>query len=188
MNEYLQQLLAILTIVFILYTFYILTFLPLIKRKYQCSKIIKQLIHNHTLDTDFNIEQNVQDIYQLLIEAIQNNDLELIKQFLTPQLYNKWQIKLNWSYYTRHYPSKDTATISDCYVVGVDTTYPVEIWVYVRGHHGPLFYKKIRKGRKQQVINLEFIEYWKFVVTDQQLYLDEIYTLKQLPLSHIPIH
>ena len=195
MNEFkqiIEQYSAIIVIIFLLYTLYLCTFLPLLKRRYQVSKIFKQLQEIDIFYQDLSIETMVNEIYEALNEALKLGDESLVKEFLTPHLYENWLIKMNWVSYSRNFNSNRKSKITTCLPIGIKTLTEGkdEIWIYVRGHHGNSFYERkvVKQHHKivNQAINKEFIEYWKFIRDEDHLYLDKIYEKNEINLKEIP--
>lgn len=184
-HELIMRYSSMLAIIFLLYTIYVLSYIPFIKRQYQVNKILKKLCHIDIFYENLNIEEITLEIYEMLNDAIQNCDLEIVKNYVSDKMYEQWQTKLDWMAYSHKFASKRKSKITTCIPIGIKSSND-EIWVYVRGHHDQFFETVITPDYKKQIINKEFIEYWKLIKINDHLFLDEIYSKKQLNLKDIP--
>lgn len=121
------------------------------------------------------IKQKVEACYYQIQIAWSNEDLEVLKDYLTPELYQSWEIKLNWqSFQGRKNQLSDIKLIKHD-VVSVyddDDNDKDYFWVYIEGK----MLDQIVDVNNQIIESNDerFVEYWKFRRKDDRIYLDMI--------------
>ena len=105
----------------------------------------------------------------------QKKDLETLKDYLTPQLLDAWQTKMNWYEFQGRRNELTNIKLIKQHVVNVyDSENDDEdcFWVYIEGMMDDLTIDE-----QNQVIESYdgvFVEYWKFKRLGNRILLDEI--------------
>ena len=121
------------------------------------------------------IKQQVEKCYYAIQEAWSNQNLEVLKQYLSPSLYESWQIKLNWQQFQGQRNVLSNIKLLKHDVVNLyDSTDNNEdyFWVYIEGKMNDKML-----DQENQIIesnNDVFVEYWKFIRNENNIYLDQI--------------
>ena len=94
--------------------------------------------------------------------------MDTLKQYLSPSLYDQWQTKLNWWDYEGIRNELSGIRLLKTMVVEVGDGY---FWSYIEGKMRDRMIKdnEITQDNKEM-----FVEYWRFIVEDDKIYLDEI--------------
>ena len=113
--------------------------------------------------------------YFIIQDAWSNKNLEILKDYLTPQLFEAWQTKMNWYEFQGKRNELTNIKLIKQHVVNVydsendDEDY---FWVYIEGMMDDLTIDD-----QNQVIESYdgvFVEYWKFKRSKDRILLDEI--------------
>ena len=121
------------------------------------------------------IKKEVKRNYFIIQEAWSKKDLETLKDYLTPQLLDAWQTKMNWYEFQERRNELTNIKLIKQHVVNVydsendDEDY---FWVYIEGMMDDLTIDE-----QNQVIESYdgvFVEYWKFKRLGNRILLDEI--------------
>lgn len=121
------------------------------------------------------LKKEVKRNYFIIQEAWSKKDLETLKDYLTPQLLDAWQTKMNWYEFQGRRNELTNIKLIKQHVVNVydsendDEDY---FWVYIEGMMDDLTIDE-----QNQVIESYdgvFVEYWKFKRLGNRILLDEI--------------
>lgn len=121
------------------------------------------------------IKKEVKRNYFIIQEAWSKKDLETLKDYLTPQLLDAWQTKMNWYEFQGRRNELTNIKLIKQHIVNVydsendDEDY---FWVYIEGMMDDLTIDE-----QNQVIESYdgvFVEYWKFKRLGNRILLDEI--------------
>lgn len=142
------------------------------RRRYKAismHKAMKQdLKQNNTFFDEKKMNEVVADYYYTIQNAWNDKDMDVLKQCLSPSLYEQWQTKLNWWDYEGIRNELSDIRLLKTMVVEVGDDY---FWSYIEGK----MRDRMIKGNEVTQDNKEiFIEYWRFIVEDDRIYLDEI--------------
>lgn len=121
------------------------------------------------------IKQQVEKCYYAIQEAWSNQNLEVLKQYLSPSLYESWQIKINWQQFQgQRNVLSDIKLLKHDVVNLYDSTDNNEdyFWVYIEGKMND----KMLDAENQIIEsnNDVFVEYWKFIRNGNNIYLDKV--------------
>lgn len=129
----------------------------------------KELKENNNLFFDEKkMNREVIDYYYTIQNAWNDKDMDTLKQCLSPALFDQWQTKLNWWDYEGIRNELSDIRLLKTMVVEVGDNY---FWSYIEGKMRDRMIKDNEVTQDNKEI---FIEYWRFIVEDDQIYLDEI--------------
>ncbi len=142
------------------------------RRRYKAismHKAMKQdLKQNNTFFDEKKMNEVVADYYYTIQNAWNDKDMDVLKQCLSPSLYEQWQTKLNWWDYEGIRNELSDIRLLKTMVVEVGDGY---FWSYIEGKMRDRMIKdhEVTQDNKEM-----FGEYWRFIVEDDRIYLDEI--------------
>ena len=110
----------------------------------------------------------VADYYYTIQNAWNDRDMDILKQCLSQSLYDQWETKLNWWEYEGIRNELSDIRLLKTMVVEVGDDY---FWSYIEGKMRDRMIKGNEVTQDNKGI---FIEYWRFIVEDDRIYLDEI--------------
>lgn len=123
---------------------------------------------NNTFFDEMKMNRKVAASYYAIQNAWNDRDMDTLKQCLSPSLYDQWQTKLNWWDYEGIRNELSGIRLLKTMVVEVGDGY---FWSYIEGK----MRDRMIKGNEITQDNKEmFVEYWRFIVEDDKIYLDEI--------------
>lgn len=131
-------------------------------------KEVKKQLARYPSFNEKQTNQKVIDAYYNIQKAWANKDMEALKQYLTPSLYEQWETKLNWWEYEGIENKISRITLLKTMIVDVHEDY---FWSYIEGK---MHDQMIKNNEVISTNNNVFIEYWCFKIEDDQIYLDEI--------------
>lgn len=139
---------------------------------------IKKPLQDACRQDDFwnegQLKKKVEEAYYAIQEAWSEQDLKSLKGYLTEELYNQWEIKINWQIY-RHERNvlEDICLISKRIVLmnDEDNNENDYFWVAVVGRMKDQI---ICNDEIQSMNHDTFVEYWKFKRRDDTILLDQI--------------
>ena len=123
---------------------------------------------NNTFFDEKKMNEVVADYYYTIQNAWNDRDMDVLKQCLSPSLYEQWQTKLNWWDYEGIRNELSDIRLLKTMVVEVGDGY---FWSYIEGKMRDRMIKdhEVTQDNKEM-----FVEYWRFIVEDDRIYLDEI--------------
>ena len=121
------------------------------------------------------IKEEVKKNYYLIQEAWGRQDLKTLKKYLTENLYDAWETKINWNEFQGkrnelshiHLLKQNVVNLYDSENDNEDY-----FWVYIEGKMND-----VTVDQQNQVIESYdgvFVEYWKFKRCGKQILLDEV--------------
>lgn len=121
------------------------------------------------------IKKEVADCYYAIQEAWSNQDIEALQDYLSPDLLEVWQTKLNWYEFEgkRNILKKIRLLKHDVVAIYDDEDNDKDFfWVYIEGMMDDrMVNDKNRVLEKNKNI---FVEYWKFIRVGEEIYLDKV--------------
>lgn len=143
------------------------------RRRYKAismHKAMKQELeeNNNLFFDEKKMNKEVIDYYYTIQNAWNDKDMDTLKQCLSPALFDQWQTKLNWWDYEGIRNELSDIRLLKTMVVEVGDNY---FWSYIEGKMRDRMIKDNEVTQDNKEI---FIEYWRFIVEDDQIYLDEI--------------
>ena len=142
------------------------------RRRYKAismHKAMKQdLKQNNTFFDEKKMNEVVADYYYTIQNAWNDRDMDVLKQCLSPSLYEQWQTKLNWWDYEGIRNELSDIRLLKTMVIEVGDGY---FWSYIEGKMRDRMIKdhEVTQDNKEM-----FVEYWCFKMEDDRIYLDEI--------------
>lgn len=123
---------------------------------------------NYAFFDERKMNRKVTHYYYAIQKAWSDKDMDTLKQYLSPSLYDQWQTKLNWWDYEGIRNELSGIRLRKTMVVEVGDGY---FWSYIEGKMRDRMIKdnEITQDNKEM-----FVEYWRFIVEDDKIYLDEI--------------
>ena len=123
---------------------------------------------NNAFFEEMKMNREVTHYYYAIQNAWSDKDMDTLKQHLSSSLYDQWKTKLNWWEYEGIRNELSDIRLLKTMVVEVGDDY---FWSYIEGK----MRDRMIKGNEVTQDNKEvFIEYWRFIVEDDKIYLDEI--------------
>lgn len=110
----------------------------------------------------------VADYYYTIQNAWNDRDMDILKQCLSQSLYDQWETKLNWWEYEGIRNELSDIRLLKTMVVEVGDDY---FWSYIEGKMRD---RMIKGNEVTQDNKGMFVEYWRFIVEEDRIYLDEI--------------
>ena len=143
--------------------------LDLIMPKKDGMHVLKELKEkNNAFFEEMKMNREVTHYYYAIQNAWSDKDMDTLKQHLSSSLYDQWKTKLNWWEYEGIRNELSDIRLLKTMVVEVGDDY---FWSYIEGK----MRDRMIKGNEVTQDNKEiFIEYWRFIVEDDKIYLDEI--------------
>lgn len=142
------------------------------RRRYKAismHKAMKQdFKQNNTSFDEKKMNEVVADYYYTIQNAWNDRDMDVLKQCLSPSLYEQWQTKLNWWEYEGIRNELSDIRLLKTMVVEVGDGY---FWSYIEGKMRD---RMIKENEITQDNKEMFVEYWRFIVEDDKICLDEI--------------
>lgn len=123
---------------------------------------------NNTFFDEKKMNEVVADYYYTIQNAWNDRDMDVLKQCLSPSLYEQWQTKLNWWDYEGIRNELSDIRLLKTMVVEVGDGY---FWSYIEGKMRD---RMIKEHEVTQDNKEMFVEYWCFKMEDDRIYLDEI--------------
>lgn len=152
------------------------------QRRYKANKLHQRakkqldiLDDNDDFWNEERIKKEVKRNYFIIQEAWSKKDLETLKNYLTPQLFDAWQTKMNWQEFQGKKNELSHIQLLKQQVVNLyDSNDDNEdyFWVYIEGKMND-----ITVDAQNQVIESydgAFVEYWKFKRSGNRILLDEV--------------
>lgn len=161
---------GIITVSFVSYGF---SYMGKYRRRYKAISMHKDMKkeleeNNNSFFDEKKMNKVVADYYYTIQNAWNDRDMDILKQCLSPSLYDQWKTKLNWWEYEGIRNELSDIRLLKTMVVEVGDDY---FWSYIEGK----MRDRMIKGNEVTQDNKEiFIEYWRFIVEDDRIYLDEI--------------
>lgn len=165
-----DRVVSLITFSFISYGF---SYMKKYRRRYKAISMHKDMKkeleeNNNSFFDEKKMNKVVADYYYTIQNAWNDRDMDTLKQCLSPTLYDQWQTKLNWWEYEGIRNELSDIRLLKTMVVEVGDDY---FWSYIEGK----MRDRMIKGNEVTQDNKEiFIEYWRFIVEDDRIYLDEI--------------
>ena len=165
-----DRVVSLITFSFISYGF---SYMKKYRRRYNAISMHKDMKkeleeNNNSFFDEKKMNKVVADYYYTIQNAWNDRDMDTLKQCLSPTLYDQWQTKLNWWEYEGIRNELSDIRLLKTMVVEVGDDY---FWSYIEGK----MRDRMIKGNEVTQDNKEiFIEYWRFIVEDDRIYLDEI--------------
>lgn len=165
-----DRVVSLITFSFISYGF---SYMKKYRRRYKAISMHKDMKkeleeNNNSFFDEKKMNKVVADYYYTIQNAWNDRDMDTLKQCLSPTLYDQWQTKLNWWEYEGIRNELSDIRLLKTMVVEVGDDY---FWSYIEGK----MRDRMIKGNEVTQDNKEiFIEYWRFTVEDDRIYLDEI--------------
>lgn len=142
------------------------------RRRYKAISMHKamkrDLKQNNTFFDEKKMNEVVADYYYTIQNAWNDRDMDVLKQCLSPSLYEQWQTKLNWWDYEGIRNELSDIRLLKTMVVEVGDGY---FWSYIEGKMRD---RMIKEHEVTQDNKEMFVEYWCFKMEDDRIYLDEI--------------
>lgn len=123
---------------------------------------------NNTLFDEMKMNMKVTRCYYAIQNAWNDKDMDTLKEYLSPALFDQWQTKLNWWEYEGIRNELSNIRLLKTMVVEVGDDY---FWSYIEGKMRDRMIKDNEVTQDNKEI---FIEYWCFKMEDNKIYLDEI--------------
>lgn len=124
--------------------------------------------NNNSFFDEKKMNKQVTAHYYTIQKAWNKRDMDCLKQYLSPALFDQWETKLNWWEYEGIRNELSDIRLLKTMVVEVGDDY---FWSYIEGK----MRDRMIKGNEVTQDNKEiFIEYWRFIVEEDRIYLDEI--------------
>ena len=133
------------------------------------------------LDPSWNqdqLDQRIEETYYSVQKAWSKKDLSTLQKYLSPPLYDRWLIKLNFMDLRHEENVLKNIQLLDHKIVSVHDFQENEkdsFWVYIKGkmidYTVDMETREIKEGSTKPS---EFIEYWRFLRDKDTFVLDEI--------------
>lgn len=137
----------------------------------------KDLENAYDLDPFWNeddLKEKVKQSYYVIQEAWSQQDLEKLKRYLSDDLYQQWQIKIEWQKYRGERNELTNIRLLSKSIISIhDDEYNTKdyFWVAIEGK----MHDEIIREHEIVSVNTEtFIEYWKFLRVNDVIVLDKI--------------
>ena len=190
-------LLMYLILTFVLYTFYLLYQSRLILKIYFAKKAIKKLEKETDFFNEEALYQTIQETFETLQEAAVDQRVDIAKKYMTPECFDEWQMKVNWTVMKQGYILSHDTTLTKIAIVSIQANLDKHdsFWVYIEGYHDhqPFIYndesKKEEhlktKGYYASIEDNTFQEFWEFIRINDQFYLNTMVPRKQFNLHKL---
>lgn len=161
---------GIITVSFVSYGF---SYMEKYRRRYKAISMHKDMKkeleeNNNSFFDEKKMNKVVADYYYTIQNAWNDRDMDILKQSLSPSLYDQWETKLNWWEYEDIRNELSDIRLLKTMVVEVGDDY---FWSYIEGKMRDRMIKGNEVTQDNKGI---FIEYWRFIVEEDRIYLDEI--------------
>ena len=141
------------------------------KKRYRAlsmHKEVKKKLKQYPSFNEKEINQQVIDYYYAIEDAWAHKDMDTLKEYLTPDLYDTWETKLNWWEYEGYKNKISHIMLIKTIIVDIQEDY---LMSYIEGK---MHDQMIKNNEVVSTNNNVFVEYWCFKRIDDKLYLDEI--------------
>lgn len=128
----------------------------------------KEVKKQHPDLNEKELNQQVIDYYYAIQHAWADKDMDALKQYLTPGLYETWETKLNWWDYEGIENKISRIHLLKTMIVEVHED---SFMSYIEGK---MHDQMIKNNEVISTNDSVFVEYWCFKNVDGKLYLDEI--------------
>lgn len=156
----------------------ILFSINLYKKKRKSQNLLNKI---DDLDPSWNqdqLDQRIEETYYSVQKAWSKKDLSTLQKYLSPPLYDRWLIKLNFMDLRHEENVLKNIQLLDHKIVSVHDFQENEkdsFWVYIKGkmidYTVDMETREIKEGSTKPS---EFIEYWRFLRDKDTFVLDEI--------------
>ena len=165
-----RRIASLITFSFISYGF---SYMKKYRRRYKAISMHKDMKRglaekNNSSFDEKKMNEVVADYYYTIQNAWNDRDMDILKQCLSQSLYDQWETKLNWWEYEGIRNELSDIRLLKTMVVEVGDDY---FWSYIEGKMRDRMIKGNEVTQDNKGI---FIEYWRFIVEDDRIYLDEI--------------
>lgn len=165
-----RRIASLITFSFISYGF---SYMKKYRRRYKAISMHKDMKRglaekNNSSFDEKKMNEVVVDYYYTIQNAWNDRDMDILKQCLSPSLYDQWKTKLNWWEYEGIRNELSDIKLLKTMVVEVGDDY---FWSYIEGKMRD---RMIKGNEVTQDNKGMFVEYWRFIVEDDRIYLDEI--------------
>lgn len=129
------------------------------------------------------IQKRVHLVYHKTQQGWTNQDTSLLQEYLTPELYEEWKIKIEWQQYKNERNVLKNIRLLDTYIVYIDSDkeYPYCI-VLINGYMSDTIINTKTGMHISRTSKSTFTEYWEFTLIDNQFYLNKIYQTDEINL------
>ena len=138
------------------------------KKRYKALSMHKEVKKQYPDLNEKALNQQVIDYYYAIQEAWAHKDMDTLKQYLTPNLYETWETKLNWWEYEGIENKISRIHLLKTIIVDYHEDY------FVSYIEGKMHDQMVKNNEVISTNDQVFVEYWYFNKVDGKLYLDEI--------------
>lgn len=165
-----RRIASLITFSFISYGF---SYMKKYRRRYKAISMHKDMKRglaekNNSSFDEKKMNEVVADYYYTIQNAWNDKDMDILKQCLSQSLYDQWKTKLNWWEYEGIRNELSDIRLLKTMVVEVGDDY---FWSYIEGKMRD---RMIKGNEVTQDNKGMFVEYWRFIVEEDRIYLDEI--------------
>ncbi len=150
----------------------------LYKKKKKSQNLLKEIDDSDQSWNQDSLNHHIEETYYSVQQAWSKKDLSTLQKYLSPQLYERWLIKLNFMDLRHEENVLKNIKLLDYKIVSVHDFQENEkdsFWVYINGkmidYTIDTTTKEIKDGSTKPS---EFIEYWRFIRNKESFVLDEI--------------
>lgn len=144
------------------------------KMKKQAKNQLEDAYSQDEFWDESELKKKVKDAYYCIQKAWSEQDLDVLKNYLTDDLYKQWEIKIEWQKFKNERNELSQIFLVSKHIVSVyddeDNTKDY-FWVAIEGKMNDVM---IRDDMIESQNNEMFIEYWKFVRNNDCILLDQI--------------
>lgn len=136
---------------------------------------LKQLDDSDFFWDEKRIKKKVENCYYIVQEAWSNQDIDELKKYLSSDLLEAWQTKLNWyEFQGKKNVLKNIKLLKHDVVSLYDDENNDKdfFWVYIEGKMDDRMIDNENQILEQN--NGVFVEYWKFIRMGDEIYLDKV--------------
>ncbi len=148
------------------------------KKSKQTKEILESIQSADSVWKEEDILRRTEDIYYHVQNAWTNTDIEALKPYLTPHLYEQWKMKLTWQEMRKERNVLEDIKLLKKAIVNVKDYQDDSqdcCWLYIEGSMKDYTVntetQEVIEGIKKQT---SFVEYWKLLRIEDEFYLDEI--------------
>lgn len=174
----LESILEIIMLPFVLLSSSIVFYIRLTKRSRKAKKLMKQMMHSDGAWKFSHISAIVSDSFYAIQTAWANMDMTAAKEYLSNELYDSFQTKLNWMAYRNQKNVLEKITLLQALPVSVyddaDNTRDT-VWFYIKGKMVDYMIDTNTHTKiSGNTLSTTFVEYWQFTRKEDGWVLNKI--------------
>lgn len=142
---------------------------------YKLHRLVKFKLINYSFKNNIydekKIKKRIKDTYKKVQNAWSNQDLNTLKIYLTPSLFEEWKLKIEWQQFNNKRNVLKFIKLKNYKIISINDNY---IWVYIEGF---MFDNMINQSSNKysDIPSFNFFyEYWQFELIDNNFYLSMI--------------